>query len=92
MSLPQIPLPAESVAAPFGNNINFMDQQLQQQQQAALYVQQQQQQQLQLQQQQHRPQLPQQQAILPPFMSAAQFPPGEDLQTLAAKRIRKQTH
>lgn len=83
MSLPQIPLPAESVAAPFGNNINFMDQQLQQQQQAALYVQQ---------QQQHRPQLPQQQAILPPFMSAAQFPPGEDLQTLAAKRIRKQTH
>nr|NP_001246958.1 like-AP180, isoform E [Drosophila melanogaster]AFH06277.1 like-AP180, isoform E [Drosophila melanogaster] len=92
MSLPQIPLPAESVAAPFGNNINFMDQQLQQQQQAALYVQQQQQQQLQLQQQQHRPQLPQQQAILTPSMSAAQFPPGEDLQTLAAKRIRKQTH
>nr|NP_001138019.2 like-AP180, isoform C [Drosophila melanogaster]ACL83478.2 like-AP180, isoform C [Drosophila melanogaster] len=78
MSLPQIPLPAESVAAPFGNNINFMDQQLQQQQQAALYVQQQQQQQLQLQQQQHRPQLPQQQAILTPSMSAAQFPPGFD--------------
>ncbi|XP_033162665.1 phosphatidylinositol-binding clathrin assembly protein LAP isoform X14 [Drosophila mauritiana] len=84
MSLPQVPLAAESVAAPFGNNINFMDQQLQQQQQAALYVQQQQQQQLQLQQQQlqlqqqqqqHRPQ---QQAILPPSMSAAQFPPGED--------------
>ncbi|XP_032579566.1 phosphatidylinositol-binding clathrin assembly protein LAP isoform X14 [Drosophila sechellia] len=74
MSLPQVPLAAESVAAPFGNNINFMDQQLQQQQQAALYVQQQQQQQLQLQQQQqHRPQ---QQAILPPSMSAAQFPPG----------------
>ncbi|XP_033162657.1 phosphatidylinositol-binding clathrin assembly protein LAP isoform X7 [Drosophila mauritiana] len=84
MSLPQVPLAAESVAAPFGNNINFMDQQLQQQQQAALYVQQQQQQQLQLQQQQlqlqqqqqqHRPQ---QQAILPPSMSAAQFPPGFD--------------
>uniref|UniRef100_B3P2U5 GG13908 n=1 Tax=Drosophila erecta TaxID=7220 RepID=B3P2U5_DROER len=76
MSLSQVPLSAESVAAPFGNNINFMDQQLQPRQQAALYVQQQQQQ-LQLQQQQqHRPQLPQQQAILPPSMSAAQFPPG----------------
>ncbi|KQS38533.1 phosphatidylinositol-binding clathrin assembly protein LAP isoform X7 [Drosophila erecta] len=78
MSLSQVPLSAESVAAPFGNNINFMDQQLQPRQQAALYVQQQQQQ-LQLQQQQqHRPQLPQQQAILPPSMSAAQFPPGFD--------------
>ncbi|XP_036674796.2 phosphatidylinositol-binding clathrin assembly protein LAP isoform X8 [Drosophila suzukii] len=78
MSLPQAHLAAASVAAPFGNNINFMDQQLQQQQQAAFYVQQQQQQQLQLQQQQHRQQLPQQQAILPPSMSAAQFPPGFD--------------
>ncbi|XP_037730908.1 phosphatidylinositol-binding clathrin assembly protein LAP isoform X18 [Drosophila subpulchrella] len=77
MSLPQANLAAASVAAPFGNNINFMDQQLQQQQQAAFYVQQQQQHQLQLQQQQqHRQQLPQQQAILPPSMSAAQFPPG----------------
>ncbi|XP_039489980.1 phosphatidylinositol-binding clathrin assembly protein LAP isoform X8 [Drosophila santomea] len=75
MSLPQVSLSAESVAAPFGNNINFMDQQMQPQQQAALYVQQQQQQ-LQLQQQlQH---WPQQQAILPPSMSAAQFPPGFD--------------
>ncbi|XP_039489989.1 phosphatidylinositol-binding clathrin assembly protein LAP isoform X17 [Drosophila santomea] len=75
MSLPQVSLSAESVAAPFGNNINFMDQQMQPQQQAALYVQQQQQQ-LQLQQQlQH---WPQQQAILPPSMSAAQFPPGND--------------
>ncbi|EDV48117.2 phosphatidylinositol-binding clathrin assembly protein LAP isoform X16 [Drosophila erecta] len=92
MSLSQVPLSAESVAAPFGNNINFMDQQLQPRQQAALYVQQQQQQ-LQLQQQQqHRPQLPQQQAILPPSMSAAQFPPGEHLQLLDAKRIRIQTH
>ncbi|XP_037730897.1 phosphatidylinositol-binding clathrin assembly protein LAP isoform X8 [Drosophila subpulchrella] len=79
MSLPQANLAAASVAAPFGNNINFMDQQLQQQQQAAFYVQQQQQHQLQLQQQQqHRQQLPQQQAILPPSMSAAQFPPGFD--------------
>ncbi|KAH8344252.1 hypothetical protein KR084_008675 [Drosophila pseudotakahashii] len=81
MSLPQAPLAAASVAAPFGNNINFMDQQLQQQQQAAIYVQQQQQQQQQLQlqqQQQHRQQLPQQQAILPPSISPAQFPPGFD--------------
>ncbi|XP_017013150.1 phosphatidylinositol-binding clathrin assembly protein LAP isoform X6 [Drosophila takahashii] len=79
MSLPQAPLAAASVAAPFGNNINFMDQQLQQQQQAALYVQQQQQQHLQLQQQQqHSQQLQQQQAILPPSISAAQFPPGFD--------------
>ncbi|XP_052836736.1 phosphatidylinositol-binding clathrin assembly protein LAP isoform X3 [Drosophila gunungcola] len=87
MSLPQVPLAAASVAAPFGNTINFMDQQLQPQQQAALFMQQQQQQhqqqQLQLQQhQQHRQQLPQQQAILPPSMSAtttaAQFPPGFD--------------
>ncbi|KRK03127.1 uncharacterized protein Dyak_GE24911, isoform J [Drosophila yakuba] len=75
MSLPQVSLSAESVAAPFGNNINFMDQQKQPQQQAALYVQQQQQQ-LQLQQQQQY--WPQQQAILPPSMSAAQFPPGFD--------------
>ncbi|XP_002096686.3 phosphatidylinositol-binding clathrin assembly protein LAP isoform X15 [Drosophila yakuba] len=75
MSLPQVSLSAESVAAPFGNNINFMDQQKQPQQQAALYVQQQQQQ-LQLQQQQQY--WPQQQAILPPSMSAAQFPPGND--------------
>ncbi|XP_017056876.1 phosphatidylinositol-binding clathrin assembly protein LAP isoform X5 [Drosophila ficusphila] len=85
-SLPPVPLAAAPAAAPFGNNINFMDQQLQQQQQAAFYMQQQQQQQQQLhlqqqqQQQQHRQQLPQQQAILPPSMSAttaaAQFPPG----------------
>ncbi|XP_017056852.1 phosphatidylinositol-binding clathrin assembly protein LAP isoform X2 [Drosophila ficusphila] len=87
-SLPPVPLAAAPAAAPFGNNINFMDQQLQQQQQAAFYMQQQQQQQQQLhlqqqqQQQQHRQQLPQQQAILPPSMSAttaaAQFPPGFD--------------
>ncbi|XP_016985721.1 phosphatidylinositol-binding clathrin assembly protein LAP isoform X7 [Drosophila rhopaloa] len=79
MSLPQVPLVAAS--APFGNNINFMDQQVQQQQPAALYVQQQQH--LQLQQHpQNRQQLPQQQALLPPSMSAttaaAQFPPGFD--------------
>ncbi|XP_016954065.1 phosphatidylinositol-binding clathrin assembly protein LAP isoform X4 [Drosophila biarmipes] len=79
MSLPQAHPAAASVAAPFGNNFNFMDQQLQQQQQAASYVQQQQQQQMQLQQQQqHRQQLQQQQAILPSSMPAAQFPPGFD--------------
>ncbi|XP_043656272.1 phosphatidylinositol-binding clathrin assembly protein LAP isoform X7 [Drosophila teissieri] len=75
LSFPQVSLSAESVAAPFGNNINFMDQQMQPQQQAALYLQQQQQQ-LHLQQQQQH--WPQQQAILPPSMSAAQFPPGFD--------------
>ncbi|XP_017083453.2 phosphatidylinositol-binding clathrin assembly protein LAP isoform X3 [Drosophila eugracilis] len=77
MSLPQGPLASASVAAPFGNNINFMDQQLQQQQQSALYVQQQQQQ-FELQQQQHRQQLAQQQTMLPPSMPAAQFPSGFD--------------
>ncbi|KQS38537.1 uncharacterized protein Dere_GG13908, isoform G [Drosophila erecta] len=92
MSLSQVPLSAESVAAPFGNNINFMDQQLQPRQQAALYVQQQQQQ-LQLQQQQqHRPQLPQQQAILPPSMSAAQFPPGYSSNSSSILALQQQQH
>ncbi|XP_039489977.1 phosphatidylinositol-binding clathrin assembly protein LAP isoform X5 [Drosophila santomea] len=89
MSLPQVSLSAESVAAPFGNNINFMDQQMQPQQQAALYVQQQQQQ-LQLQQQlQH---WPQQQAILPPSMSAAQFPPGYSSNSSSILTLQQQQH
>ncbi|XP_017013149.1 phosphatidylinositol-binding clathrin assembly protein LAP isoform X5 [Drosophila takahashii] len=93
MSLPQAPLAAASVAAPFGNNINFMDQQLQQQQQAALYVQQQQQQHLQLQQQQqHSQQLQQQQAILPPSISAAQFPPGYSSNSSSILALQQQQH
>ncbi|KRK03121.1 uncharacterized protein Dyak_GE24911, isoform C [Drosophila yakuba] len=89
MSLPQVSLSAESVAAPFGNNINFMDQQKQPQQQAALYVQQQQQQ-LQLQQQQQY--WPQQQAILPPSMSAAQFPPGYSSNSSSILTLQQQQH
>ncbi|KAH8369334.1 hypothetical protein KR009_008492 [Drosophila setifemur] len=82
----QAPNAAAPVAATFGHNINFMDQQLQQQQQAVLYMQQQQQQQPQQLQLQQQPLWQQQQAIVPtPSMSAttaaaapAQFPPGFD--------------
>ncbi|XP_016954066.1 phosphatidylinositol-binding clathrin assembly protein LAP isoform X5 [Drosophila biarmipes] len=93
MSLPQAHPAAASVAAPFGNNFNFMDQQLQQQQQAASYVQQQQQQQMQLQQQQqHRQQLQQQQAILPSSMPAAQFPPGYSSNSSSILALQQQQH
>ncbi|XP_043656270.1 phosphatidylinositol-binding clathrin assembly protein LAP isoform X5 [Drosophila teissieri] len=89
LSFPQVSLSAESVAAPFGNNINFMDQQMQPQQQAALYLQQQQQQ-LHLQQQQQH--WPQQQAILPPSMSAAQFPPGYSSNSSSILALQQQQH
>ncbi|XP_017104542.2 phosphatidylinositol-binding clathrin assembly protein LAP isoform X4 [Drosophila bipectinata] len=71
----QAPVAVAPVAAPYANNINFMDQQ------SVLYMQQQQQQQqLQLQQQQqqqHRQQL-QQQTSLSATTAAAHFPPGFD--------------
>ncbi|KAH8281011.1 hypothetical protein KR054_006815 [Drosophila jambulina] len=68
-SLPQaqMQVAAAPVAAPFGQNINFMDQQHQQQSQQVFHLQQQQQQQHQYWEQSQQQQQP-----------AAQFPPGFD--------------
>ncbi|KAH8340998.1 hypothetical protein KR059_011968 [Drosophila kikkawai] len=76
-SLPQaqIQVAAAPVAAPFGQNINFMDQQHQQQSQQVFHLQQLQKQQQQQQQQQYWEQSQQQQLAT---TAAAQFPPGFD--------------
>ncbi|XP_017037527.1 phosphatidylinositol-binding clathrin assembly protein LAP isoform X5 [Drosophila kikkawai] len=91
-SLPQaqIQVAAAPVAAPFGQNINFMDQQHQQQSQQVFHLQQLQKQQQQQQHQQQYWEQSQQQQLA--TTAAVQFPPGYAGNSSSILALQQQNH